>query len=429
MGIRFILYIALRYIRARRKSKKTASSFLSIGGIAIGVMTLTVVIGVMNGFQLGFIEPLINIASYHIQIKSRAPLDPAILSRIGKVADVVSIVPFTETQAILGGNIVSIIRGLPPDVNELDPLFKESFYSRRYDKPDEKNLSRTDGILIGSELALRLGVIEGDRIAVTTFNGKPYSMLEVTGIFKTWYLDIDSNWAFTSLQTLKSLRSLGEADDITYGIKVRDRFSEGAARKAILAILAGTEDRVKSWREYDPAFFNTLLMEKVMMMVLIGLIFIVVGFNIYHSQKRTVLEKKEEIGILRAIGATPVAVQNIFLLEGFIIGILGSIVGIVLGLFLSNNVNELFRTVEYIVNNLILSNLKSLLSPFIPGLRFGRILIFSPDVFYIDKIHTRVFLPEVLFMCITAISSSTFAALFASVKISEIKPREVLRYE
>ncbi len=429
MNTSFITFIALRYVRAQRKSKRTASSFLSVTGIAVGVMTLIVVIGVMNGFQLSFIEPIINIGSYHLQISGKAELDAQTLSHIRAIPGVTALVRITETQAILDGKAPCMIRGLPLDFNELDPSFAGSFSTAGYEAPSSELLSEKDSIVVGSQLALKLGLGRGDEVSVTTLNGLPYSKKRITGIFQTWYYDIDSQWAFVSLDTAKSFYTGGYAGNPTYGIKIKDRFNDGAVVAELTRLVGGLGYTVGSWREYDPGFFNALLMEKVMMMVLVGLIFIVVGFNIFHSQKRAVLEKKEEIGILKAIGAQPGSIRNIFLFEGFLIGFMGCAIGVLLGMLVGYNINELFRFIEYVVNKLVLANLKLLLDPLVPNVRFERISIFSSDVFYIDKIHTRILLSEIVFICFIAISSSTLAALFASSRVSDIKPREVLRYE
>ncbi|MBN1698279.1 MAG: ABC transporter permease [Spirochaetales bacterium] len=429
MNIRFILFVAFRYFKEKRKSKRTASSVLSSTGIAVGVMTLTAVIGVMNGFQLSFIEPLINIGSFHIQISGGPVMDERKTEMIRDIDQVEALIPFSEHQALIEGNAACILRGIPANINEIDPSFQESFDTDFNLIPGETSIGEPDTILLGYLLASHLGVHPGDSVSITTFPGNWSSKKNVTGTFQTWYHEIDRNWAFISLETASGIVEGGKDPSLIYGVKLKNRFGDREAVMRIKKILEGTPYVVRSWREFNKTFFNALLMEKILMMLLIGLIFIVVGFNIFHSLKRSVFERKEEIAVFKALGASPGGVRNIFIFEGFLIGISGCLVGVILGLVVTHNINELFRLTEFLINDIVFANLEKLLSFFLPDLRFQRVSIFSPDVFYIKQVPVRVLLPETLFICFFSMLSSTAAAWFASGKVVSIKPAEILRYE
>ena len=252
---------------------------------------------------------------------------------------------------------------------------------------------------------------------------------KVTGYFQTWYYQIDRNWAFVSLNTAREFYKNDRDFPFLYGVKLKNRFLDQDVQQKIKSILGEGKYKIHSWREFNRNFFSALLMEKLLMMLLIGLIFIVVGFNIFHSLKRSVIEKKEEIAILKALGAHPEWVKNIFILEGFFIGFFGSLIGLILGLFVANNINTIFSLSDYFINNILLYIIENILSPFVGEVNFERISIFSPDVFYIKHVPIRILLPETLFIVFFAILCSSLAAYFASKKVIDFKPAEILRYE
>jgi lipoprotein-releasing system permease protein len=161
------------------------------------------------------------------------------------------------------------------------------------------------------------------------------------------------------------------------------------------------------------------------MMLLLGLIFVVVGVNIYQSLKRRIVERTEEIGILKALGARPESVQAVFVLEGLLIGIVGATIGTLLGLLVSENVNETFQVAEALVNGVgrmfqwVMQSVGS-------GRHFA---LFSPTYFYLDEVPSRVLFPEVLGIFLFAVLSSTLAAYVASVRTARIRPAAVFRFE
>jgi len=428
MNLQFILFVGFRYFKEKRKSKKIASSVLSVTGIAVGVMTLTSVIGVMNGFQLSFIEPIINIGSYHIQISEGPVIDKETLDNIRSLPGVLSIVPFIETQALIEGKTACIIRGIPASVNELDPSFKKSFDVEYYNMPDKDTLEKTDSIILGNQLAMHLGIRTGDLISLTTFGGAWSSKKKVTGVFQTWYYDIDKTWGFVPLEAAADFYEKKSQIPLTYGVKIKNRFFDSGPLRKIKKIL-GNGYSVKSWREFNRNFFGALLMEKILMMVLVGLIFIVVGFNIFHSLKRSVYERKEEIALLKALGATPGSIKNIFILEGLLVGILGCFLGVLLGLVIANNINEIFLLTENIINNFVFSTIENIFAKVNLNISFSRVSIFSSDIFYIKNVPIRILFPETFMICFFAMLCSYLAAFFASRKVIIIKPAEILRYE
>ena len=183
--------------------------------------------------------------------------------------------------------------------------------------------------------------------------------------------------------------------------------------------------RVSSWRDYNKAFFNALRTEKLMMFILVGLIFIITAMNIYYSQRRSVLERSEEIGLLRAIGAAPFAVRLVFALNGFIMGLLGSTFGMVPALLIVTHIGGFFSILENAVNAVI-----TLLAYLFSGVSNGNNYeVFSPAVFYLKEIPARVIPREIVFIYLFGFLSAVAAAFLASKRAAHIRPSEVLRYE
>ena len=167
-------------------------------------------------------------------------------------------------------------------------------------------------------------------------------------------------------------------------------------------------------------------MEKMVMMMLIGLIFIVVGVNIFHGLKRTVVERSDEIALLRSLGANPFAIRRIFIVDGILIGISGGGLGLLLGLAVSKNINVVFSVIERI-GNWVLGLFSGLTAPMARG--FSQVEVFSTQYFYMQEVPSTIPFIEVFFIVGFALITSAVAAYGASKKITEINPAEVLRNE
>ncbi len=449
MKLRYIFFTSLRYFKARRKSKGFASSLLSILGVTVGVMTLTAVLAVMNGFQLNYINNILEISSYHIQVSPQngSPLPREVVDTIRKLPDVQSVVPFAEDQVLIEGYTHQlqggVLRGVPVDILQEDRGFKSRIFGQTTLNDAEAsarfNISEPFSVVIGTVLANQLRVQEDDYITLTSVSNLSLADSEtqerrfkVSGIFKSGYNEIDKNLLFVSLQTagrffpyaLKQGRL-----DLNYGIKLKDRFADTAVKQRIEAIIGTAPYRVQTWRDFNKGFFGALLMEKIMMMVLVGLIFIVVGFNILNSLRRMVYERREEIGILKAIGSSPGEIQYIFIFEGFLIGLIGGLTGLILGLLVADHINEIFDLSVAVINACI-AGLEYICAPFTGPISLGRVTSpFSPAVFYLKEVPSRVLFPESMLIFLFALASSVGAAFLASRNVARIKPIKVLRYE
>jgi lipoprotein-releasing system permease protein len=233
---------------------------------------------------------------------------------------------------------------------------------------------------------------------------------------------------FISLEAADALFGGGEPLPRTWGVKIADRFADERALAAISRLPEAAGWSIESWRRYNRSFFDALFMEKLMMMLLVGLIFVVVGFNVYHSLRRTVFEKMEEIALLKAVGVPPFEIQGIFVLEGLLIGLIGGAVGLLLGLLLSVNIDVVFAVVEAGVNGALAAG-SAVLSPLVPMEGGGGFSIFSPMYFYLTSVPSRVLPREAFLVVFFALLACGGAAWAASRAVSRFRPAEVLRNE
>ena len=425
----WILFVASRYIFKGRSS----SPVLSILGIAVGVMALIIIIAVMNGFQLGFIESIIEISSYHIRIENfdetkAEELQKIILSVPGTVAAI----PFKEFQALARGNRSGqqavMVRGLKNDTLDIDKAmgkkldFEEGYF----------DLSSGRNVLLGAELAARMGLYIGEVINLYSITGLFSSSDEgsqndyiVKGIFRSGYYEYDYSWAFINIDNNSFLEN---ESDLKMGIKIASRFKDKYMLEQIQKKLSDYEDlKISGWRDYNRSFFGALRTEKLFMFIIVGLIFIVVGLNIFQAQRRSVLQRSDEIGLLRAVGGNEKAVQFVFVIDGAVIGLAGAVIGLVVGLLIAANIQTVFSFVEYLVNS-FLGIIQNLLVGL--GYEFSEdFKVFSTKIFYIKETPSRILPLEVLFIFIFGFLSALVAGWIASRKITKIQPAEVLRYE
>ncbi|GHV20636.1 hypothetical protein FACS189494_04830 [Spirochaetia bacterium] len=433
----WIGFVAFRYISKTGKQSST-TTVLSMVGIAVGVFALTVIIAVMNGFQLGFIESILEISSYHIRIDSFPKNNYGVLDDIRKINNVVSAVRFSETKGIIKENKHSeqqaaVLRGLEEDAYSLDNgmrthlIFQEGGF----------DLEDTNSILIGTELAHQLGVRKGSSVDFWTISSLLPQMdadeaaaeeippFIVKGVFRCGYYEYDTSWAFINIDTEKLFDS---NDKCSLGIKVQNRWYTDGVGREISEILKknninADDISISTWRDYNKAFFGALRTEKLLMFVLVGLIFFVVALNIFQSQRRTVLERLEEIALLRSVGATNFGIRSVFAFDGIILGFAGSVAGMVPALLVALNIKNVFSFLEFIVNGI-----KEFFWN-ITGSGGETFALFSPTVFYIKEIPSRVIPYEIVLIFLFGFLSAVLASWFASKKASGLQPAEVLRYE
>ncbi len=419
----WLLFVASRFGSVDRKGRSAATNLLSSLGIAFGVTALIVILAVMNGFQQGYIKSILETSSYH----ARLNLPSGAVEQVLGMDGVRAAVPFRDIQTLILGNFSRqsgcVLRALPPDTEARDPAFaaETSMVSGAFDLDDDHS------IVLGYELAWALRSKVGDTVSLVAVAGGADADLfpadadmTVRGIFKTGYGPIDAGYAYVS--TDAGIRLSGELDTRVIGVKLENpdndsRFLREAER-------AFPQSAPESWRVFNRAYFGALKIEKNMLMFLVILIFAVVAVNIFHGMRRSVLERKEEIAVLSALGARPLSIRLVFLLNGLGTGLAGSFLGLIAGLFISVHINGVFSLAEQAVNfaNLIAAAVAGT----DPKTDFA---LFSPQYFYMDFIPIRIFLSETVAVFTFGILSAAGAAWFASGSVLRMKPAEVMRYE
>ena len=432
MNKSWILFVASRYIFKGRSS----SPVLAVLGICVGVMALIVIISVMNGFQLGFIESIIEISSYHLRIESFTPENAAqIQEAVLSVPPVTAAVQFREFQALARGRRYGQqavhLRGVYENTVQLDKFMESrlEFEEGGFDLSDARN------VLLGTELARRLSLRTGDEITIYSITGIMSAETDeggietftVAGIFRTGYFDYDSSWAFININ---SVDFLDPESEIKIGVKLTNRFHDKISLDQIQKKLSGlgfSDLKLSSWRDYNRSFFGALRTEKLFMFILVGLIFIVAGLNNFQAQRRSVLHRREEIGLMRAVGSGQKAVQFVFIIDGAVIGLTGAFLGLFFGLAIASNIQAFFTIVETVINYII-GIMNSIADIFGTGTA-GNFAVFSPAVFYIKEIPSKILTHEVILIFMFGFLSALTASWLASRKITKIIPAEVLRYE
>ena len=427
LSYRWIFDVSRRFASVDRKSRSSATSFLAVLVICFGVMSLVTVVSVMNGFQMSFVNAIMELSSFHIRVsnlESQAEAD--FLDSCADSKEIRCVSPFYESQALLVGNkskeSAGIIRGVDARTCEFDEGFAREIkiVSGSFD------LSSADSIVLGSYLAQSLGVTTGNTVNLLALSGgKDVELLsqnrqfKVTGIFECGYYDINQGYAFVSLEAAHMY--FGEDAPVFYGIKIRRPQNDGFVSAAIKNRFP--DAAVQSWREYNRTFFGALRVEKNILMLLVFLIFVVVAVNIYNGMRRLVFERSQEIAALSALGGTSFQIKTIFVVRGFLTGAAGTVIGVVLGIFISLNIRSVFLAVSHCLYWLELF-FTSVFSP-------ENVAFITENQMYAiyASIPARIIPSEVLLISLFGVLSPLLASVLASRSVLKLKIAEVLHNE
>jgi lipoprotein-releasing system permease protein len=338
-------WIALRYLRTRRQHGFiTLLTGISIGGVALGVTALLTVLAVMNGFE-NEVQTRIAGTDAHVVLlgETVAGIDApdTLVARARRLPGVLGAAPFTYTKAM------ALHEGLAEGlvVKGVDLAAERRVTSvAEHIEPALEAIPETDaeglpGIVLGSELAARLSAAVGDVVVLASLAGAEQSAMgfaprlrkfRVVGLFTSGLYTYDSSFGFIAIPAAQSFFQLGGA--VTgVEIKLADMFDAPRASQAILEALQIPGVRANNWIELNRNLFTWMKLEKVVMFVILALIVLVAAFNIVSTLFMVVLEKRRDIGVLKSMGATRATILNIFLVEGLLIGGLGTALGVVLG--------------------------------------------------------------------------------------------------
>lgn len=343
--------IAWRYLRSRRGSKLLSLiSVIAIGGVVIGVSALIVIMGVMTGLQNDLRDkiligsPDVRVLNYgsDMVIKDWQPVLRKVLTEPG----VEAAAPFVLTKALVGaGHKYSdgaYVMGILPEGEGGPPVTTIRSYRTSGDFRFHTLDGKQRGAVIGSRLANKLAVYPGvDSITLTTIGssispvtGTPIPReirLEVTGVFDTGMYEYDNGYIFVSLPVAQQLADLG-ADVTGLEVRTKDRFIAPGVAQSIAKTL-GYPYRTEDWQAQNSSLFSALRLEKLGMTLILLLIILVAAFNIVGTLTMVVADKTKEIGILRAMGMPAASIRRIFLVQGTLIGVVGTTLGLLLGVF------------------------------------------------------------------------------------------------
>ncbi|MEO5702554.1 MAG: lipoprotein-releasing ABC transporter permease subunit [Gammaproteobacteria bacterium] len=409
------LCIGLRYTRAKRRNHFISFiSLTSMLGIALGVTALITVLSVMNGFQKEVRDSILGMASHSTITGIEGSLADwqLLVNRLDNYPRVVGIAPYIEGQGMLtNGQSVNgaVIRGIMPKEEPKVSYVGEKMVLGRLDDLKPGGFS----IILGRDLAVSLGVSVGDKVTLVTpqANISPAGILPrlkrftVVGIFHAGNIEYDGMLALLHMQDAAKLFQMPDKvsgvrlklDDIFAAPEISRRLAESLPSNYLIS----------DWTRQHANFFRAVEIEKRMMFLILILIVAVAAFNIVSTMVMVVTDKKSDIAILRTLGATPRSVMAIFMVQGTVIGIVGTLLGMVGGITLALNV-------ETIV-------------PFIERL-FG-IHFLSPDVYLISEVPSDLHWSDVINVSSLAFALSLLATLYPAWRASRTQPAEALRYE
>ena len=410
------LTVGLRYTRTRKgASRNTFISFIaltSMAGIALGVAALIVVLSVMNGFQEELRNRILSVAS-HVEIRGVPDLRDwqEVAAVAKKDPRVVAAAPYVSGQAMLTAgesNRGVIVRGIDPAMEAGVAEIGEHMKQGRLENLKPGGF----GIVLGSEVARALGVGLGDTVVAITPQGTvtPAGTLprvksfKVVGIFEIGMYEFDSGLALIDLDDAQKLYRVDGVSGVR--LKLTDMFLAPAVARSLLSTLP-TDAEVRDWTMSHANFFRAVQMEKRVMFIILTLIVAVAAFNIVSAQIMLVTDKQADIAILRTLGATPASIMTIFVIQGALIGFIGTLIGVVGGVVLALNVGTVVPAIE----------------------RFLGVTFLDKSVYYISELPSQLQRGDVVTIAAIALVLALIATIYPSFKAARVNPAEALRYE
>jgi lipoprotein-releasing system permease protein len=410
------LFIGLRYLKAKRKQTFVSLiTLISIAGVMVGVTALIVVIAVMNGFKEDLRDKILGVTSHVVISRFDGNISKyqEVRAKVGEVSGVNAATPFIYTQVMISSRKAisgAVLRGIEPKTASKVINLPKNLRAGSLEELEAENkpegMRSTPGIILGNELARNIGALRGDPVTVISPLGRltplgrvPRSQtFRVAGIFDSGMYEYDSTIAYVSLWAAQ--RFLGIGDRVT-GIEVRvdDIYAADRVARAIGKALGGYPYWSRDWMRMNKNLFSALKLEKIVMFIILTLIILVAAFNIVGTLIMVVIEKTRDIAILKSMGATRRSIMKIFMIEGAVIGLVGTLLGLLGGY----TICTLLATYKFIE---------------LPS-----------DVYYISTLPVRMNPLDVALIAVAAIVITLAASVYPAWQASRFDPAEAIRYE
>jgi lipoprotein-releasing system permease protein len=409
MNVPFELHVALRYLLARRKQAFiSVISLISTLGVTVGVMALVIALALMTGLQQEVRDRILS-SNPHIFVWKRGGIVDyrAEAAKLGQLPGVQGAAPAILDKALVnadGGAAFITLKGIDPDLEPNVTSIREAMRTGQFEDLAASD-GEADAIILGSDLASQLGVVVGGEVLVTTPDGTltPMGMipkaprrLRVAGTFNLGLYEFDSTYGFVTLDTARRLLQKTDVDLIQ--LRVADMFAAPEIAASIESTL-GDEYLTQDWADMNRSLFSALALEKVAISLTIGLIVMVAALNIVASLILLVMEKHRDIAILKTMGASAQSIMRIFMLQGLLIGIVGTTVGAAAGYAVARAADR-YQLIRVPV-----------------------------DVYQIAHVPFRVQPLDFLLVVVSAIIVCFLATIYPSRQAAKLDPAQALRYE
>ena len=415
--IPFEVWIAYRYIKFKQKNSFISFiSTTSMVGIALGVSALIIIMSVMNGFQDELRTRILGVAS-HIEITSSNNTLTHwedLTKKLQGVSDVKGSAPYIDGQGMLVSEYGSqgiMLRGIASElegnVNDLEKKVKVGHLS------DLK--VGTFNIILGIDAAKQLGIVVGDKVNILIPQGSytpagtfpRMRQFNVVGIFEIGMYEYDSGMALMNLEDAQKFLQMNDAVS-GVRVKINDLFlAPIVAEKLSNQLSESGVFYVSDWTRKHANFFSAVQMEKRVMFIILMLIIAVAAFNIVSTLVMAVTDKRSDIAILRTYGATPKSILYIFIIQGSLIGIIGTVTGVFLGVAIALNIHTIVPFIEHLFN----------------------VQFLSKDIYYISEVPSKLILSDVSAITSISILLSVVATIYPSIKASSTSPAEALKHD
>lgn len=409
------LFIGQRYTHSRRRNRFISFiSFASMLGILLGVLVLITVLSIMNGFEKELRDKILGVVSHVTVSGTNGQLADwtAKLDGLKAQKHVIGAAPYVQKQVMLtNGDLMRgvVLQGIEPSLQGQVSDVNFKMLEGGFDKLKPREY----GIVLGVEVAAGLGVAPGDKVTVIVpqVQVTPAGILPrlkrftVVGVYQIGHPEYDGMTGFIELSDAQRLFRLG-ADVGGIRLKLDDMFAAQDVGHALQARL-GKQYEVTDWSEEHGNFFRAVKTERIAMTLILFLVVCVALFNLVASLMMTVNDKESDIAILRTFGMDGRRIMRIFMIQGSIIGVFGTLVGVALGVWLSLNIDVVIPAIEK---------------------TFG-FQIFSSDVFYISEIPSDLRWENVWWIALASLVASVLATVYPAWRASKVQPAESLRYE